>query len=141
MKSIFTIIMAGGMLFSVACKPKEKTTTTASNDRTKSSTTDKGTRTVTDANSINYRFIISFISKGSGVDGKAQDNMKAFLEKHPKNPAYDKIRWGREGEEDYCFLLKEFSTSEQVAFIADAKKVVSSSDLVNFSENQSRVKK
>lgn len=91
--------------------------------------------------STHYAVIVSFISIGAGIDHEAVQKLEAFVNEHPKKPVYDKVQQGREGEMEYRFQLKEFSTAEQKTFIDELKKAAGSSDLVKFSENQDRVKK
>ncbi|MFL5754358.1 MAG: hypothetical protein ACJ76F_13185 [Bacteroidia bacterium] len=88
----------------------------------------------------NYDFIVSFISIGAGIDHKTREKLDNFLETNKKKPVLDKIQRGREGETEYCFRFPEFSTNERKTFIEEVKKVVGTTDLVKFSENQSRVK-
>ncbi len=88
-----------------------------------------------------YRLIISFISKGAGIDQAANDKIKAYIEKHPKKPAYSVSPWGREGETDYLLTLKELSIAEQTVFVEEVKKLVSNADMVFFKENEGYVKK
>ena len=96
------------------------------------------TSITTQPGKVNYAFIVSFISIGSGIDHKALEKLDKYLENNPKKPVYDKIQRGREGELEYRFGLKEFSTSEAKNFIAEVKKAVGTTDLVKFSENQER---
>lgn len=90
---------------------------------------------------IKYRLIISFISKGEGIDLAANDKIKAYIENHPKKPAYSVSTWGREGEIDYLLSLKELNEAEQSVFVKDVKKLVSKLDIVLFKENEGYVKK
>jgi hypothetical protein len=45
------------------------------------------------------------------------------------------LRWGREGEIDYCLKLSELNNQQQVKFIADTKEVLKKSKLVRYYEN------
>ena len=89
----------------------------------------------------NYRLIIAFISKGGGVDTKANEAILKFIEDHPKKPKLEQYRWGREGEIDFCLKLTELSTKEQKTFIEELQKLAGKSDLVQFSENAPAVHK
>lgn len=90
---------------------------------------------------ITYRLVVSFISHASGIDGEKYDAIEAYLKKHPKKPKYDVLLWGREGERDFCFHLKEFKSDEQSGFIDELKKLAVGSERVQFHENVERVKK
>ena len=89
----------------------------------------------------NYRLVLSFISKGGGIDGKTYEKIKEFIEKHPKKPAFETHRWGREGETDYCLHLKELTAVEQTVFIEDINKLITDKEMVLVYENNEYVKK
>jgi len=82
-----------------------------------------------------YRLIVSFISKGAGANSDQRQAFLNYVDSLAKKPAYKLVRWGREGETDYCFTLKELSKKEQSAFIAEVKKKVAGSDRVLVEEN------
>jgi hypothetical protein len=83
-----------------------------------------------------YRLVISFISKGSGIDGKTAEKVEGFLKNHPKKPAYETCRMGREGEFSYLLQLKELPKHEQKKFIKELEEQVGDKDLVHISENK-----
>ncbi|HWY38937.1 MAG TPA: hypothetical protein VNY73_10285 [Bacteroidia bacterium] len=93
------------------------------------------------AKEVQYRLVLSFISKGGGIDYKAHEKIKDFIEKYPKKPAFAVHHWGREGEVDYCLHLKELSAKEQVTFVEEIKKLIDNQDMVLVQENQAYVKK
>ncbi|MES2133094.1 MAG: hypothetical protein V4506_12140 [Bacteroidota bacterium] len=123
-----TILLLASVLsfavMSMSCKSQKNTTTTAA-------TTDSAA----DSKEQTYRLIVSFTSKGAGVNAEKRTAFLAYVESHPKKPANKAVLWGREGETDYCLSLKELSKKEQTDFINDVKKVVSGSDQVILSEN------
>lgn len=86
-----------------------------------------------------FRFIVSFISIGSGSDMEAmkkfEEYIASFQEKNKTKLELKKIGWGREGEVDWCFHLKDMSAEKQSEFIAGAKKLFSGNELVLLSEN------
>ena len=82
-----------------------------------------------------YRLILTFISKGTGVDSKLKSEILAYTSTHPKKPISKIVLWGREGETDHCFSLKELKKTEQVEFIAGIKKIIGTSDMVLLVEN------
>ena len=85
-----------------------------------------------------YRLILSFISIGSGIDQTSREKVDAYIAAHGKKPVVNKVSWGREGETDYCFTLKELSTDEQKTFVMDIKKLIVKPDLVQVKENSAR---
>ncbi|MES2567170.1 MAG: hypothetical protein V4565_09910 [Bacteroidota bacterium] len=83
-----------------------------------------------------YRLIVSFISKGAGLDRTKQTTLLSYIESHPKKPAYTTVLWGREGETDYCFSLSELKTKAEInSFIENVKKIAAGSDMMQLSEN------
>lgn len=119
---------------SIGCKAKKETSSTTNSSASTATNADTQT-TMEDEKTIQYRLIISFISKGAGIDSKLSDAITAYTSSHPKKPASKLISWGREGENDHCFLLKELTKTEQVEFIAEIKKIIGSSDMVLLTEN------
>lgn len=99
---------------------------------------------VPEANSADnvYRLIVSFYSIGTGVNSAAVQQLEAFVKKYEtKNKVsvpYTPVRWGREGEVDYCFMLSEMSAPQQIAFIAETKALLKGAEHIHFKENQSR---
>jgi hypothetical protein len=88
-----------------------------------------------------YRFTVSFISIGSGIDAKAREQFLAFVQafnaKNNVNIPLEKTSWGREGETDYCLKLTELSEEAQLRFITEAKEVLKNSTRVRYKENSS----
>ncbi len=113
------ILLLSIVMLSFACKNSKKT----------SKSTDIDT----------YRVIVSFISTASGTDGKAIASLESFLisfgKKENKTITYDKYPWGREGEVDYCFYLKELKKGVQNDFVSGLKNLASQSTLVRIYEN------
>ena len=86
-----------------------------------------------------YVFSVSFFSIGTGSDGAAMNRFAEFLENYNKKEkvqlVYEKNRWGREGEVDYCFMLTELDSKQRTDFIAQTQKILSGSKLVHIAEN------
>ena len=131
MKITFLTLTTLISLSLLSCKSK-KESNTVSEIKTESNTS------ITSQNTANgtYRLIVSFISIGTGVDADAYNKLEKFVQGHPKKPSYEKKRWGREGEEDFMFSLKEFKAEEQVKFISDLKVAIGKSDRVQYKENE-----
>lgn len=112
----------------LSCKAKKETTKTETPQIIETKQT-----TNTD---MTYRLIVSFISKGAGPDRSKQTALLAYVEAHPKKPAYKTVLWGREGETDYCFSLSELQTkAEMNSFLENVKKIAAGSDMMQLSEN------
>jgi len=79
------------------------------------------------------RFMVAFISKGMGIDNDQKAKLDSWLAK--QNVKYSISPWGREGEMNYCFPLKNTSASDQQKFISDLKSQITKRDLVYFYEN------
>ena len=90
------------------------------------------------------RLVISFISRGSGIDRDTKKNVLTFIEnynkEHHTNLVYETIRWGREGEVDFCFSLSELKKKEQNKFIQELKSLVVNSENVRIAENTEKRK-
>lgn len=130
MKKIIVLISVIALITGTSCKSKEKASkdesSTTSTSNTKNMQSDK-----------KHRFIISFFSIGTGVDTDAYTKFENFVKNHPSKPAYDSYRWGREGEVDIVFNLKEFKkAADQAKFIEDLKKAIGNSDRVRYAENE-----
>ena len=89
-----------------------------------------------------YRFTVSFISIGSGIDKKAKNQYEQYLKdfelKNNVSISYEKKYWGREGEVNFCFMLNELKKEEQESFILQSKNLLTNSTLVRFKETNSQ---
>lgn len=96
----------------------------------------------TEKNAMSYRLTVSFISKGEGVDEKAHEDFRDLLEGHtPRLKDFEQVRWGREGEIDYCLRLSELSKEQQAEFVKKVRAIPSKSALILINENASCVHK
>ncbi len=133
------------------------TTTTTVNDNTTTTTTTTTTQTTTvtqsggvsgnggvvvnvpvnvPADTSNIRpLVVSFISKGGGIDLVTFEAFEQWLASHPSKPQYEKTHWGREGETNLCFRLSEFSTVSRAKFVADVRNYLTDKELVLIQEN------
>ena len=97
------------------------------------------------AQETTYDMIISFISKGAGIDRDMRDKVDAalqsFNEKHKIDLNPEILGWGREGEVDYNFVAKNLSTSQKKELASKIKEVVGSSDMVHVVFNKKSVHK
>jgi len=138
-KSFFILAIIGFITF-VGCKPGNQASTNSEANHSKKS---KATETVETTNPDapgTSRLIVSFISIGEGADFSAKDSMDTYIAAYQteskKQLTFESVPWGREGEFDYCFTLKELSAKEQVKFIEGLRAHLKFSELVQISENQ-----
>ena len=128
MKKLFFLISLISFVC-ISCKAKKETTKTT--EVSQVTETKQAPDTL-----MTYRLIVSFISKGAGLDRTKQTALLAYVESHPKKPAYKTVLWGREGETDYCFSLSELQTkAEMNSFLENVKKIAAGSDMMQLSEN------
>jgi len=89
-----------------------------------------------------YRYIVSFYSIGTGVNGKAVQQLEAFIKqfetKNKVSVPYVPVRWGREGEVDYCFKLNGMTAVQQVSFIKESQELLKGAEHINYKENETR---
>ena len=83
-----------------------------------------------------YRLIVSFFSTASGIDQKARKGFVEWVTIKGSSVKMETVRWGREGEVDYCFSLNGMSSDEQSKFVNEAKENLSSAKNVHFYENE-----
>jgi hypothetical protein len=87
----------------------------------------------------NSRLIISFQSRASGIDRGTKKEIDEFISKYEKEKgvqlAKEVVRWGREGEVDYCFKLSELSKEDQKDFVSGIKPLAGGSKQTVIVEN------
>lgn len=132
MKNLFFLAAVLSLALStVSCKSKKEATTSDS-----SSSSASANASANEPKEMTYRMVVSFISKGAGTDGPKRTAFLEYVAANPHKPVYKEVRWGREGEGDYCFTLSEFkSKTELLNFIDGVKKIAAESDLIVVSEN------
>lgn len=81
------------------------------------------------------RLIVTFISIGAGTDYQAAERLKKYLVE--KKLKFETKRFGREGENSYCFPLTEYKEKEQKKIIEEIKGVLGKSELIRYEENSS----
>ena len=143
MKTFLVLIVCLGLL---SCKNGEQIKSETSTERTAEKVKDMSSETSTDSEKDKvYDFIVSFISKASGIDhsikAKVDAEIAAFEKANKLTVSNEQIRWGREGEIDYCFDLKELSTTQKKEFIAKISEVVGKTDMVHLTESAKCVHK
>lgn len=137
---LFVILIATTSLF--ACKNSSKA---MGSDTIEPSNSGKNQPKENIQGDVTYDMIISFISKGAGIDhklkGKIDAILKSFNEKNNTNIKPEIIGWGREGEVDYHFTGKNLSTSQKKALRSQVKEAIGTSDMAHLTFNKKSVHK
>lgn len=129
MKRLFFLVAIVSLaLPTFSCKSKKEATGSSASSATSS-----------EMKKETYRLIVSFISKGAGTDSELRPKFLSYVEQHPKKPKFEMIKWGREGEGDYCFTLSELNSKEQKEFVTEIKTMMGKSDMVHIAENSERL--
>lgn len=120
----------------ISCKSQEKKSKVENNNKSQSPVTTNN-ESITKQNQ--YRFIVSFYSKGNGTDSKLIDKYTKFIKEFESKKGItlsnEIIYWGKEGETDFCFKLEKINQNDQNEFINESKTLLKESDLVFISEN------
>jgi len=86
-----------------------------------------------------YRVIVSFGSPGSGIDAQTVAKLESYIitfdKEANKTIAYETIKYGKEGEVDYCFPLTELSKSKQTEFVNGINNLTKNGKIVFVKEN------
>jgi len=85
------------------------------------------------------RLVVSFYSICCGIDHKTKEKLDKFIKQYEKAKGKRltkaAVRWGREGEIDYCLKLSELSPRQQKKFISKVRSLLKRSKLVHINEN------
>jgi acid phosphatase class B len=119
----------------IACKNSAKTT------KVDNSTTQE----TTNPNDMVFDVIVKFISKGEGIANNLKTQLEEAVAKFNKdnhtNIEADVRHWGREGETDLNYNLKNLSTKQKNAFISLVKETVGHTDMAHIKYNEKGVQK
>ena len=130
-------------LFFVSCKTSKNNSEVK--EEKKKTETVIASDTHPQSNSNNYRFTISFFSRGNGTDGATIEKLNKFIkeyeEKNKVKLVCEITHWGKEGETDYCLKLSEINPKQQDQFVSDAKTLLQTSNIVTIAENTTCVHK
>ena len=136
MRIIVLILMVAFFNSFASCKSTKETekykTTTFSEDSSLSTAKQKEQI---------FRLSVSFYSIGAGTDATAIDKFNNMLKSYSPQLKYELSRWGREGEINYCFQLKELNPNKQNTFINEVKKLLNDCQLVHIEENTTCIKR
>lgn len=126
------ILILGASLSFYSCKSQSQATNSI---KTETATNEEGF----------YDMIVSFASKGAGINRdvrqKLDDLIVSFNQNNSTTINYEKYGWGREGEVDYLFTLKNLSTKQQKELKAKVKEVVGNAEMIFISYNSKCVHK
>jgi hypothetical protein len=133
MRIIFWSVVIAVLTF--GCKPKQNVASSKSPASAPAATSDE----IEAKNQAYNNVVISFYSKGEGVNAKAVETIENFLKEYPSKVhhaiPYNKISWGREGEIDFCISLAEFKGDDKRIFVDKIRELVKQFELINFFEN------
>ncbi len=86
-----------------------------------------------------YRVVISFISIGEGIDVSALQQLEEIAVNHQRDfgmpLAKEEYRWGREGEVDVCYKMRDSSRKAKDAFVREVRSKFAENKLVQVEEN------
>lgn len=132
MKKLIIIFSAIGL---IACKNGQKSTAM-----------DKTTATeTTNPQDQVFDVIVQFISKGEGIANglktKFEEAVANFNKTNHTNIEAEVRHWGREGETDLNYNLKNLSTNQKKAFITMVKETIGETDMAFIKYNEKGVQK
>lgn len=85
------------------------------------------------------RLVVSFYSICCGINHQAQERLDKFIDDYGKAKGREltkqAVRWGKEGEIDYCLKLSELSLRERKRFISKVRSLLKGAKLVHIKEN------
>lgn len=80
------------------------------------------------------RLVVSFISKGEGIDHDTQKAFEDWLQQNYSTATWEVTHWGREGEVNYCFRCANMDARHQEIFVRDVRTFLTGKELVLVSE-------
>lgn len=129
------ILIISAAITLIACKNGEKATAEKNTNQT----------AVTNPEDQVFDVIVQFISKGEGIanelKNKVEEAVANFNKKNHTNIEADVRHWGREGETDLNYNLKNLSTSQKKAFLTMIKETVGDTDMTHLKYNEKGVQK
>ena len=89
----------------------------------------------TSSSTENIDLVVTFFSKGAGIDRNTYAEFTNFLTDQHPDLDYSESTHGREGETDFCFDLSSFKKDDKNKFLTEAKAILSKSEIVRIQEN------
>ena len=87
------------------------------------------------ASDQSFSLVVTFFSKGDGVDRKNFGEFKNLLAEKYSKLEYTETKYGREGETIFCFDLSIFKEKNREEFIEETKLILLKSTSVRLEEN------
>jgi len=139
-KFAFIILIVTSSL--LACKNSSQA---MDSNRIEPSNSEKNNTKDSPQEDVIYNLVISFISKGEGIDHELKRKIDAalasFNEKNKTDLKPEIVHWGREGEVDYLFLTKNLSTSQKKNLATQIKEAIGTSDMAQLQSDKKSVHK
>ena len=83
--------------------------------------------------------VVSFYSRGNGINREAAGKLENFLIQYSQRThseiSYRKVPWGREGEVDFCIPLAGMNSGQRDKFISSVKELLRTAETVHIMEN------
>lgn len=134
-----TLVIILSTVSLITCKNGQKAIATKDN-----SSTEKTVES-TNPQDVVFDVIVQFISKGEGIANaqktKLEEAVAKFNKDNHTNIEADVRHWGREGETDLNYSLKNLSTAQKKSFISLVKQTVGETDMINVKYNEKGVQK
>ncbi|MGE0566813.1 MAG: hypothetical protein AB7O73_02605 [Bacteroidia bacterium] len=132
---IFLFISISVLVLFSSCKSKSK------NTESKHVKAENSSGSIAIENNGAEYIIISFQSKGGGIDqetkGELDKYLSSFEKKYIISLLVTKKNWGREGEVNYCIEDSNLTDITYKELLSGIKKIVSNKELITIKEAKS----
>ncbi len=82
-----------------------------------------------------YSMVVSFFSRGSGIDFKIAREFDSYIKKfeadNSDNFIYEIVTWGREGEVDYCIQFPSLNKEKAKTFVNNCNEILSRTEMAH----------
>lgn len=138
----YTFFIIFGLLLFCSCRSNSKNTVNTATKNLPNNEIVKEENTKANDNNtaaLDSNVVVSFFSKGAGIDLAAKEKTDAFIIKFNKdnqqNILAEQYRWGREGEIDYCINLLSLKVALRLQFKTELNDLLAKNN-VNISFGQ-----
>jgi hypothetical protein len=149
MNSILANCLLSALMLCFSCKNNTKVSSTPPPSTTNQVSSNVNVQTVYEQpikietkalpDTMLYSLVVSFYSIGSGIDQPIAQEfdylVKDYQEQFGDHFSAERIRWGREGELDYCIQLVEMKPENRKQFRERADVILKKSVHVHVTEN------
>ncbi len=145
-KNLFLLIAVAGISLMSSCSKDESITPSTSSTMRESSAANSSQRKSTSTSEpmenaptqhqsaqiigYHYRLIVSFESTGSGIDLQGMEKLQELIRQQEqiigKQIVYQSHQWGKEGEVELRFKLREMDEEHQAGFVTSIKTNINS---------------